>query len=265
MIEITKKSIYLLYKNALNMKIIKYLPLLLGAAAIFSGHNSCTVEDLDIENVNTDSLYLKTGLDVPVAQITASIKDIMKHDRSKGVIYTPDTTYVITDAVKEHIKLPATILKGSRLDERDTFPSLYFDHKIGDGHAINQVETCVLKMEVENGLPFSVDFTIKFFHRDTLTGITTGLVELRKDQSFTAGPAAIDENTYTVSKTTKTKHRITFDKTFTAPLKEVDQIDIDYKFHMDTYDQVIVTEKDVINMKTSCYFKGGIPANEYNF
>ncbi len=252
-------------QNALNMKKVKFLPIFWGVLSIFFGHNSCTVEDLDIDNVNTDSLYLQTGIDVPIGQITASIKDIMKHDRSKGVIYTPDSTYIITDAVKEHIKLPAVILKGSHLDERDSFASLYFNNKIGEGHTIDKIGTCILKMDVDNGLPFSVDFTIRFFHKDTITGIVTEIEELRDEQSFTATPAQIDGNDHTVSSATTTEHRITFDKTHTSPLKEVDQIDVDYKFHMDTYDQVVVTEKDIIKMKISCYFKGGILINEYDF
>lgn len=247
------------------MRKIKILSLALGILAYFCGHNSCTVEGLDLDDIDTDSLYAQTALDVPVAQVTATLKDIVKHSKSKGVIITPDTIAEITEDVKKHIKLPIVLMKGSFVEEKDSFPSLVFSNKVGEGHAIDHLEKCILKIEVDNGLPLTIDYKICFYHKDTVTNKLEEIPELRKEQTFTAGPATLNEASKTTTESTITKHQITYDKSFMKPLSLIDQISVEYKFVMEDYDQTILTEKNTMKMKIACFFKGGILVNEYDF
>ncbi len=247
------------------MRKIKFLSVTLGILAVFCGQPSCTVEDLDLDKLDTDSLYLQTALDVPVAQVTANLKEIIKHTKSKGIIITPDSTYILTGNEKESIKFPIVIQKGSFVEEMDSFPGLHFDNKVGEGRAIDLMEQCILKIEVDNGLPLSIDYTIKFFHKDTITNTMEEIPELRKEQSFTAQPATINESNHTAAANTVTKHKITYDKSYMAPLSMVDRINVEYTFSMDEYDQSILTEKNTMKMKIACFFKGGLLINEYDF
>lgn len=247
------------------MRIIKYLSVTLGIIAAFCGQPSCTVEDLGLDNLDTDSLYMQTALDVPVAHVTASLKEIIKHTKSKGIIITPDSTYVLTGNEKESIKFPIVIQKGSFIEEMDSFPGLHFDNKVGEGRAIDLMEQCILKIEVENGLPLTIDYTIRFYHKDTITKTMEEIPELRKDQSFTAVPATLNESNHTIETSKVTKHQITYDKKYMTPLSMVDRINVEYSFSMDEYDQSILTEKNTMKMKIACFFKGGILINEYDF
>lgn len=247
------------------MRKIKFLSITLGILAIFCGYPSCTVEDLDLDKLDTDSLYLQTALDVPVAQITANLKEIIKHTKSKGVIITPDSTYILTGNEKESLKLPIVIQKGSFVEEMDSFPGLHFNNKVGEGRAIDLMEQCILKIEVENGLPLTIDYTIKFYHKDTITNTMEEIPELRKDQSFTASPASLNESNHTTEANKVTKHQITYDKSYMTPLSMVDRINVEYSFSMEEYDQSIITEKNAMKMKIACFFKGGILINEYDF
>ena len=247
------------------MRKIKLLPVALGILAAFCGQPSCTVEDLDLDKLDTDSLYMQTALDVPVAQVTATIKDVVKHDNSQGVIITPDTTFQITDEVRKHVKLPVVIKRGSYIEEKDSFPGLHFDNKVGEGHPIDKLDQCILKIEVENGMPLSIYYKVSFFHKDTINNTLEEIPELRKEQTFTAGPASIDEASHTVSDNKVTKHQISYDQTFMEPLRLVDQINVEYRFSMDDYEQSILTDKNTMKMKLACFFKGGILVNEYDF
>lgn len=247
------------------MRKIKFSVLLLGAIAIFCGHSSCTVDDLDLDKLDTDSLYMQTALDVPVAQVTASLKEIVKHTKSKGIIITPDTTYILTGNEKESIKFPIVIEKGSFVEEMDTFPGLHFDNKVGEGRPIDNLEKCVLKIEVDNGLPLSIDYTLSFYHKDTITKVYEEITELRKEQSFTAAPATLNESNRTPANSTITKHEITYDKSFMKPLSMVDKIKVEYSFSMEDYEQSVLTDKNKMKMKIACFFKGGLLINEYDF
>lgn len=247
------------------MRKIKLLSVTLGIFAAFCGQPSCTVEDLELDKLDTDSLYMQTALDVPVANVTASLKEIIKHTKSKGIIITPDSTYILTGNEKESIKFPIVIKKGSFIEEMDSFPGLHFDNKVGEGRPIDLMEKCVLKIEVDNGLPLSIDYTIKFYHKDTITHTMVEIPELRKEQTFTADPAAVNETNHTTSSNTVTEHRITYDKSYMKPLSMVDRINVEYTFSMDKCEQSILTDKNTMKMKIACFFKGGLLINEYDF
>ncbi|MBO7607599.1 MAG: hypothetical protein J6T28_08305 [Paludibacteraceae bacterium] len=247
------------------MRKIKFLSVTLGILAIFCGYPSCTVEDLDLDKLDTDSLYLQTALDVPVAQVSANIKEIVKHKKSKGIIITPDTTFTITDELRKNVKLPIVILKGTYVEEKDSFTGLRFYNKVGEGRAIEHVEQCILKIEVDNGMPLDIYYKLTFYHKDTINNTLEEITELRKEQSFTANPAKLNESNHTTSNNTITKHKITYDKSFMPSLELIDQINVEYKFSLEEYDQTILTDKNMMKMKIACFFKGGILINEYDF
>lgn len=247
------------------MRKIKFLTLILGVLVWFCGQNSCTEEGLDLSDVNTDSLYLQTALDVPVAQVNASLKEIVKHNKSKGVIYTPDTTLIVRGDINTKIKFPIAIKEGTYIEERDSFTNLFFNNKVGDGHAIDKVETCILKVEVDNSLPMRIDYKLTFLHRDTTTNTLVEISELSQEDSFSAAPGTYNETNKTISGSTITKHSITYNKSHMGPLSQLDQINVEYKFVMENFEQTILTEKNTMKMKIACFFKGGILANEYDF
>lgn len=242
------------------------LPISIGIAlATFWGHTSCTVEDLDVDDLNTDSLYIQSAVDLPVAHVWASLENIIKHTACKGKIVTPDYTIPVQESVYDSIPYPINILEGTYIEESDSFMYLNFDDKIGEGKAINYLEECELKVTVDNGMPLSVDYNLIFLHQDSVTGVISEIPELCEKNFFKAEPGKLDKESKTIKGNAVTKHNFTYGNEFTEALKKVNHIKVDYRFHLDEYNNVILTGKERINMNVSCYFKGGILVNEYNF
>lgn len=242
-----------------------YKPLFILACAILGCCTSCTVEDLDIKDLNTDSLYVRSAIDVPIAQVTATIEDIMKHDRCKGEIVMQDTTIVIDKAFKEHITYPILLLKGTYVEELDTFMNLPFKEKVGEGRLIDNIESFILKVEVENTLPLSIDYKIIFLHRDSVTGKISEIPELKVNQCFTAESADINATTNTIEGKKTTYHQFVYDHSHMAPISDINHIKVAYNFYLRDHNQAILTKNNGLTMKIGCYFKGGVLIHHYEF
>lgn len=247
----------------MNRKLL--LPFLMGLFSFACTYTSCTVEEIDLHEVTGDSLYVQSALDLPVAQVTATIEDIIKHEKKKGRVITPDTTIEIDENTPALVYLPVILKRGTYIEEVDSFMNLPFRNNVGPGHAIDYIESCILKVEVDNTLPFSIDYNVIFLHKDSITGEITEIPELKVNQAFTADPAEMEPGTNTISGSKITKHEFKYNKSHTLPFKEINHIKVAYRFYISEQDNVLLTKKSSLKMKISCYFKGGIFINEYNF
>lgn len=242
------------------------LPILTGIAlATFGGHTSCTVEDLDVDDLNTDSLYVQSAIDLPVAHVWASLENIIKHQACKGEIITPEGSIPVKENLYAEIPYPVTILEGTYIEEADSFMNINFSDKIGEGNAIDYINECKLKVTVDNEMPFSVDYNLIFLHQDSVTGVISEIPELCEKNFFKAEPGKLDDQSRTIKGNAITKHEFIYGNEFTEALKKINHIKVDYRFHLEEYNNVILTGKEKIDMNISCYFKGGILVNEYNF
>lgn len=247
------------------MKKILIHPTLIGLASMLFAHTSCTVEDLDINELNTDSLYVQTALDVPIAHVTATVDDILRHEKCQGKIITPDTTITIEEAIREFIALPITLQKGTYLEEEDAFKNLPFPEQVGEGNLVDYIESFILKVEVENKLPFSIDYKLAFYHKDTITGKATEIEDLKVDQTFTAEAAEWIPGASTIARNKITKHQFRYNNSHTSSIRDINHIKVSYRFYLNDYDEVVIHTEDAISMKISCYFKGGLLVNKYEY
>ncbi len=145
---------------------------------------SCNEEEYDLSNIS-DDLVVETALDAPIGTVSISLPDVFLHRGAGGNFSSKDSVFNLKDILSEKdIPLPI-MAKSINVSASDTLHGVGFNNVFGDGNPIDSLENIVLKVNVENQLPFSVDLELRFLYTDTIfSSPTTYTIVQAEDESL---------------------------------------------------------------------------------